>query len=415
MQIRNRVRELRLVKASELLPHPNNWRKHPRAQAEALRGLLREIGYADALLARETADGRLQLIDGHLRAETTPNARVPVLVLNVSEEEAGKILATLDPLASMAEVDAKRFEELLSTVRTESGAVAELLERVAGEAAWQAVKRDSLHEAPEPQIDKAAELELKWGTKRGQVWRVGPHRLVCGDCRERSTVERLWIDGGPKLRLIWTDPPYGVDYAGKNAYLNRTDRGNRIQKPIANDQPAGVHALLANALEVAREWAHQGAACYATVPSGPLLPGFIDALNKSGFTFRHLLVWVKQQFVIGMSDYHYRHEPILYGWLDGGAHYWAGSRSQDSVFEVDKPHLSERHPTEKPTELVMRMIANSSRPTEVVFDPFSGSGTTLAASEQLGRVGFGVEIDPGYIAVTLERLAAMGLEPELGM
>jgi DNA modification methylase len=226
-------------------------------------------------------------------------------------------------------------------------------------------------------------------------------------------VAQLWADGGPKLRMVWTDPPYGVDYASKNEYLNRTDRGNRIQKPIANDQPAEVHALLASALALARERALEGAACYATVPSGPLLPGFIDALNTSGFNFRHLLFWLKQQFVIGLSDYHPRHEMILYGWLGNGAHYWGGGRSQDSVFEVDRPRVSDLHPTTKPVELVARMIANSSRPTEVIYDPFCGSGTTLVACEQLGRISFAVEIDPAYAAVCLERLASMRLTPEL--
>jgi DNA modification methylase len=124
--------------------------------------------------------------------------------------------------------------------------------------------------------------------------------------------------------------------------------------------------LLAAGLTLARKRAAKGAACYVTVPSGPLLSGFIEALNQSGFTFRHLLVWVKQQFVIGMSDYHYRHEPILYGWLNNGAHYWAGGRSQDSVFEIDKPHVSDLHPTTKPVALVTQMIVNSSRAGEIV-------------------------------------------------
>jgi DNA modification methylase len=136
-------------------------------------------------------------------------------------------------------------------------------------------------------------------------------------------------------------------------------------------------------------------------------------MGVGGFVFKHGLVWVKNQFVIGMSDYHYRHEPILYGWLPNGAHYFTPDRAQSSVFEVDKPHVSDLHPTTKPVELVARMVANSSRRDDVVYDPFCGSGTTLVACEQLGRVGYGVEIDPGYVAVTLERLAGMRLKPEL--
>src|ERR1700730_11813575 len=117
MEIRDRIRELRRVKASDLIPNPKNWRRHPKAQAHALRGILAEVGYADALLARELPDGRLQLVNGHLRAETTPGAMVPVLVLDVTEEEADKILLTLDPLAAMAAADPDRVQALLGSVQ----------------------------------------------------------------------------------------------------------------------------------------------------------------------------------------------------------------------------------------------------------------------------------------------------------
>src|SRR5712672_2658407 len=139
MEIRDRVRELRRVKAKDLIPNPKNWRVHPKAQTAALRGLLAEVGYADALLARELSDGRLQLIDGHLRAETTPSAMVPVLILDVSEDEADKILLSLDPLAGMAESDSERLQALLDNVRTDSAAVEQLFARIAEQDALQAV------------------------------------------------------------------------------------------------------------------------------------------------------------------------------------------------------------------------------------------------------------------------------------
>jgi DNA modification methylase len=414
-QIRDRVRELRRVKASELVPNPKNWRRHPKEQAAALKGLLAEVGYADALIARELPDGRLMLIDGHLRAETTKNAMVPVLVLDVTEAEADKLLLTLDPLAAMAQADQEQVRALLETVRTDSQAVAALLERVAGQEAWQAI--DGLREIVDPPaaINKADELRAKWGTETGQLWRIGAHRILCGDCRDEATVSRLWGDNGPRLRMIWTDPPYGVDYAGKNAYLNRSDRGNRIQVPIENDKlTAGETGFLFKAaLSVAKERAHTGATVYATVPSGPLLVHFVQALTAAGFTFRAQLAWVKQHFVIGMADYHHRFEPIIYGWLPDGAHYFIEDRRQDDVFEIDKPHVNDLHPTTKPVELIARMVRNSSREGEVVYDPFCGSGSTLLAAHQLQRIGYGVEIDPGYLAVTLERLSMLGLKPEL--
>ena len=170
----------------------------------------------------------------------------------------------------------------------------------------------------------------------------------------------LWPEGA-RFRMVWTDPPYGVDYAGKNKYLNRGDRGNRIQKDIKNDQlsPDDCQKLFATALIQAAAAGAPGAVCYATVTSGPLLVRFIAGFNEGGFDFRHLLVWVKNQFVIGMSDYQYRHEPILYGWLPNGPHYFVKDRSQTTVFEVDKPHVSDMHPTTKPVALIVGMVNNS--------------------------------------------------------
>jgi len=413
LEIRNRVVELRRVRAKDLLPNPRNWRRHPKAQANAMRAMLGEIGNSDAMLARELPNGRLQLLDGHLRAGLMPEEEVPVLILDLNEAEADKLLLTLDPLASMASTDSERLAALLESWRTDSPAIQVLLDNLRAQEGLLLEDLDDLAD-PEPQVDKGEELRSKWGTARGQLWQAGPHRLVCGDSRNPGTIQRLWEDG-QKFRLLCCDPPYGIDYAAKNEFLNRTDRGNRIQKPIANDDlsPLAVTALFRDALKRALTFAAKGAACYATVPSGTLLPYFIAAFNDSGFSFKHLLVWVKQQFVIGLADYQPRHEPVLYGWLEDGAHFFTPDRCQSSVFEVDKPHTSELHPTTKPVGLLARMIANSSRAGEVVYDPFCGSGSTIVAAAQLKRVGFGCELDPGYLAVELERLATLGLRPLL--
>jgi DNA modification methylase len=414
MVIRDRIRELRRVRARDLLANPKNWRVHPKTQTAALRGLLAEVGYADALLARELADGRLQLIDGHLRAETTPSAIVPVLILDVSEEEADKILLTLDPLAGMAESDSERLQELLNNVRTDSKAVEKLFAHIAEHDALVLRPPVEILE-PAPQIERAAELEKEWRTALNQLWRIGPHRLLCGDSTNEANVKKLWRDGGPLIRVTWTDPPYGIDYVQrKNDALQHLHKGTRVKKSIANDSlmPDETHALFARALSLAIEHSQRGAACYATVAAGPLLTGFIQAFERAGFAFKHHLVWIKQQMVLGRCDYHYRHEPILYGWLENGPHYFCDDRTQDTIFQVDKPATSEFHPTTKPTQLIARMIANSSRVGELVFDPFCGSGSTLLAAHQLDRVGYGVEIDPQYAAVTLERLSVLGLKPE---
>jgi len=132
----------------------------------------------------------------------------------------------------------------------------------------------------------------------------------------------------------------------------------------------------------------------------------IAGFEGAGFSFKHFLVWLKQKFVIGMSDY-------LYGWVENGSHFFVKDRTQDSIFEVDRSTVSDLHPTTKPVALLARMVSNSSRRGELVYDPFCGSGSTILAAHQLDRIGFGCEIDPAYVAVALERLSRLGLQPEL--
>jgi hypothetical protein len=149
MKIRDRVRELRRVPASQLRPNPKNWRTHPREQADALRGVLAEIGFAGAALARELADGTLELIDGHLRAETAPNAEIPVLVLDVTEDEANKLLATFDPIGAMAQADAFKLDALLREVQTDNDALAEMLNTLAHDNGLATGQQPDLPTGPE--------------------------------------------------------------------------------------------------------------------------------------------------------------------------------------------------------------------------------------------------------------------------
>jgi hypothetical protein len=284
-----------------------------------MRAILREIGYADATLARVNENGRLVLIDGHLRRYSIePDQMLPVLVLDVTEAEADKLLLTLDPLAAMAVTGSEELASLLKSVSFENaGELADLLGGLRSQAG---IDGREVVEVP-AQVDKAAELQAKWGTARGQVWEIGPHKLVCGDCREKGVLYRLWRDGGPKIRMIWTDPPYGVDYGEKSRYLDTTHRGNHIKTPINNDalESADLQQLFASALRSGLNHAEPGASLYATVPSSRM-PVFIAGMADAGLSYRHCLIWLKQHFVIGRSDYHYRHEPILYGWLENGPH-----------------------------------------------------------------------------------------------
>jgi DNA-binding transcriptional ArsR family regulator len=206
MFIRDRIRELRRVPASQLRPNPKNWRNHPPAQRDALKGLLAELGYCDALLVRELADGSLELIDGHLRAETTPDLDVPVLVLDVTAEEADKLLLTLDPLASLAEANAEALTSLLASVDTDSEAVRALLAELAAGELTRFPEPEPLQGLTDP--DAIPEPADEPTTRPGDLWIVGDHRLLCADAGKPEHLDRL-LDGAP-VHLANMDPPYGV-------------------------------------------------------------------------------------------------------------------------------------------------------------------------------------------------------------
>jgi hypothetical protein len=208
--IRDRILGLRRVAATELVPNPRNWRRHPARQSAALRGVLEEIGYADALLARLLPDGRLMLIDGHLRAETTPDQLVPVLVLDVDEAEANKLLATLDPLAAMAETDKGAFKDLVGFVQTDSADLRELLDGTAGIAR-------------ETEQDAIPALPVTPVARSGQLWQLGQAQAAVR--RFHAPARRLAFDGREKAVLFQTDPPYAVAYTGGSHPATRANRG----------------------------------------------------------------------------------------------------------------------------------------------------------------------------------------------
>lgn len=257
----------------------------------------------------------------------------------------------------------------------------------------------------EPVPDVIPDLPKKPVSRAGEIWLLGRHRLRCGSCVDIG----LALDGR-KWDLLVTDPPYGVSYADKNVFLNAIVRGNRIQTPIENDHhtPDEMYRLWVEWFSVLGKCGAAGASYYTTGPQGgELLLLFLLALRDSGFPLRHMLIWVKNNMVLGRCDYHYQHEPILYGWLDGSAHHDVTDRGQTSTWFIDKPHESKLHPTMKPVELYRRAILNSSNRGGLVVDPFGGSGTAWVACEQLDRVCCGTEVSPAYCDVIIERWQTM--------
>ena len=223
--------------------------------------------------------------------------------------------------------------------------------------------------------------------KRGDVIELGPHRVWCVDCREAEAL--------PSPASLWiTDPPYGVSYEGK------TKDALKIENDDLGDE--GTADLWRAATKYALDNLEEGGGCYAAVPPGPLnfvfLKEWIELL-----VIHQQLVWAKDSMVLGHSDYHYKHEPILYGWKPGAAHYFTKDRTKTSLLEFERPKASREHPTMKPVALWAELIANSSRAGDVVLDTFLGSGTTLIASDQLNRICYGMEIEPKYCQVVIER------------
>lgn len=236
----------------------------------------------------------------------------------------------------------------------------------------------------------------------GWLYELGEHRLMCGDCTNKEHMQQLM--GGAKGDLLLTDPPYGVNYGDKNKMLNQKGKGagNRIEDGIENDTlgQEGTKNLVRDMLKNVHLKA--GASFYIFSPAGDLETSFRIGIQESGYLLKQCMVWVKNQFVIGRSDYHYRHESILYGW-GSGKHNYYGGRKQDSVWEFDKPQSSKLHPTMKPVDLIGKAIKNSSKEGDIIVDPFSGSGSTMMACEQLGRACYCMDLEPKYVEVAVKR------------
>jgi DNA modification methylase len=264
----------------------------------------------------------------------------------------------------------------------------------------------------EPQIDRAEELNKTWKVKTGDLWQIGDHRLLCGDSTKKEDVGRVM--GGEKADMVFTDPPYGVAYADKNKYLNAISRGNRIQTEIVGDHETVeklAEAVIYPAFCRVKEVLAERSSYYITAPQGGDLLMMMMMMQKAGLILRHMIIWVKNNHVLGRTDYNYKHEPILFGWVNVHDFYGLGEY-KFSTWEIDKPLKSDLHPTMKPVELVVNAILNSCPKDGIMADLFGGSGTSMVAAENTGRKCRMVEVTPAYCAVILQRMkdAVPGIE-----
>jgi DNA modification methylase len=370
---------------------------NPRiGNVDAVAASLARFGQLKPIVAR--ADGTVVAGNHTLQAARQLGwDRIAVVRIDVDEATA-KAFALADnrtaelggyddvALAALIAEVADADEALLADTGWDTVSVAELLASLEPEAILPEPigDPDDVPDAPPPT------------TVPGDLWLLGDHRVLCGDATSVDDLDRL-LDGD-RPDMVWTDPPYGVDYVGKTADA----------LTIRNDGSKGLGELLSAAFAALVAVCAPGAAVYVAAPAGKQSLEFATALDTAGL-FRQRLVWVKDSLVLGHSDYHYRHEDIYFGYTPGqgrrgrGAAGWYGDNAQTSVLEYPRPQRNREHPTMKPVALVQHCIRNSAPGAGVVLDTFGGSGTTLVAAHLTGRTARLLELDPGYVDVICRR------------
>ena len=329
------------------------WRRNPRrlTEEDVLRVMrsIERFGFGAPIVARRRDNA---VVAGHARREAALRlgfARVPVRYLerDLSDDEIETLLVADNRIGELRAWDEATLRELLDGLDDDLRDL----------ACFDEAALDALVEAVDGDVDDQAEAPLapppapQAVSQRGDLWLLGPHRLLCGDSTNEEDVARVLAD--VEVRCVWTDPPYGVAYGDKNRHLNRYAKGNRVERDIASDASGeDARAIVFAAFAVARKVSPPGCPVYVAVPPGPQGLQFVQTLGDAGITVRQVLVWVKSCMVIGRSDYHYRHELLLYGWLEGAGHWWYGGRDKQSVLEFARPRANTSHPTMKPVELI---------------------------------------------------------------
>jgi DNA modification methylase len=379
-------RELKNVPLADLIPYARNPRKNDPA-VQRVAASLKEYGLVKNSIV---VDEDMVLITGHtttkamqaLKWATAPEVtqvfgltEAQKKAYRIADNKLGELAAWDDELLALELDDLKVLDFDLDLTGFDDKELGKIL--------------DAGKEASEDDYEPPVEIETS--IQRGDLFALGRHRLLCGDSTSAEDVGRLM--DGEKADLLLTDPPYGVSYVGK------TKDALTIENDALTEE--GLEELIRGAFSIAETNCRPGAYWYATVPPGPLHLLFADDWKARGI-LRQIMVWVKDSMVLGHSEYHYQHEPILFGWIPG-ERYKNPDRTRTTVWECPRPKASREHPTMKPVALWARAIQDGSREADLVFDPFLGSGTTLVACEQLGRTCYGMEISPQYCQVIIDR------------
>ena len=386
--------EIVFHRIDELKPYKNNPRTHSADQIDIIAASIAQFGWTNPVLI----DQDKGIIAGHGRVVAAAKlgmGEVPCIEIgHLSEAERRAYVIADNQTALRAGWD----EDLL---RLELGEL-KAVDFDLGVLGFEPEALDALlapagtagHGDPD---EDAPDLPAEAVSGHGDIWLLGRHRLICGDATVADDVARL-LDGA-KPHLMVTDPPYGVNYDPD--WRNRADR--------ADGKPYGAIAVGLVSNDDRADWREAyelfpGDVAYVWHPPGAKQVEFFNSLVAAGFEVRMQIIWSKSQLVIGRGHYHMQHEPCWYAVRKGATGHWQGDRKQSTLWAIDKPRKSETgHSTQKPVECMRRPIENNSKPGQAVYEPFSGSGTTIIAAEMTGRTCYAIEIDPAYVDVAIAR------------
>lgn len=373
------MEQIKEVPISDVKPYDNNPRDNDGA-VEATANGIKEFGWQQPIVV----DKDMVIIAGHTRykaAKKLGMKKVPVVVAdNLSPEQVKAYRLADNKTGGLADWNMGLLDDEL----------ADIADIDMSDFGFDLDITDDGEEVQEDDFDEEVPEEPK--SKLGQIYQLGRHRLMCGDSTNSESVKKLL--GGVQADLLLTDPPYNVGYEGKQ----------KSKMTIKNDRQEDdeFYKFLFDAFSAAKEVLKQGASFYIWYASSEAA-NFNNAANNSGLSVREELIWEKNNLIISRQDYQWKHEPCLYGWVEGGSHSWYSDRKQTTVMHFDKPQRSDLHPTMKPVALFDYQIKNSTKSGDVVLDLFGGSGTTIMACEQDGRNACVMEYDPKYVDVIIKR------------
>ena len=375
-----------------IIPYENNPRKNDNA-VDKVAESIKEFGFKVPIII----DKDSIIIAGHTRykaAKKLDIKKVPVIMAEDLTEEQVKAFRIMDNKSS--EFASWDYEALL--VEMESLKLEDYNLELTGfeineiEGIMDKYNPKEIEEDSDFNIEEQLESIENPKSKKGDIWLLGKHRLLCGDSTVREDVNKLM--NGQKANMVFTDPPYNVAYEGS------TEDKLTIQNDDMSSEE--FYNFLSKVFNNYFEIMEEGAPIYVCHADSEG-ENFRRAYREAGLKLAECIIWVKNTFVMGRQDYHWRHEPILYGWKEGKAHYFIDDRTQDTVWEIPKPQRNGEHPTMKPLALCARGIKNSSKPNDLVVDLFGGSGSTLMAAAEVDRVCYTMELDEKYTDVILLR------------